>query len=249
MNIAIYGASNPIANNLRNFLSCQGHKVVTFSRSDRSMLFDLKHFESNSFSGFDLVLHLAHDYKAKTKDFELILEQHINFLGKNETPFIYFSSMSSHPGNPSKYSRQKRQMEEAFSSFGHTVFRLGLVFSGQDAPETNRPFKQIGSVLRYVRLHTPNDVNAPKFFLTSFQDIQSSILSQLYRNEPPAIQDVYSMGPLIGSELSMTIYKKTTYRKMTNIPIGFLLKCTFHTSFYDKLLNLSKGMNTIASTD
>jgi hypothetical protein len=213
------------------------------------MAFDLKHFASNNFSEFDLVLHLAHDYKAKTQDFELILEQHVNLLEKNETPFLYFSSMSSHQGNTSKYSHQKRQMEEVFSSFGHSVMRLGLVFSGEAVPETNRPIKQIGTVLRYVRFPIPSDVNSPKFFLTSFQDIQSSVLGKLQRNDPPAIQDVYSIGPLNAPELSLSVNKNSKPRKELNFPIGFVLKCTSHTPFYDKFLNLSKGMSTTASND
>lgn len=244
MNIAIYGASNPIASDLLSFLSSQGHNVVAMSRSDKSMSFDLRHFASNRFSQFDLVLHLAHDYKAKSQDFDLILDQHTIFLEKNETPFLYFSSMSSHPDNESEYSYQKCQMEKVFSSFGHAVVRLGLVFSGRDSPETNRPIKQIRAVLRYVRFPMASAVNSPKFFLTSFQDIESTIASKLQRNDPASIQDVYSIGPLSGPELSLSLSKESGPRNVMTFPIDLVLKFMFLTPFYDKFLNLSKGMKT-----
>jgi len=100
-----------------------------------------------------------------------------------------------------------------------------------------------------VRFPNPSELNSPKYFLTSFQVIESAILTILNQDNPASIQDVYSIGPLSGSELSIRISKRSGRCKTMTFPMDLVLKFIFHTPFYDKLLNLSQGMKTTPVDD
>ena len=244
MNIAIYGGSGPLARNLSEFLNLHGHHVTTMSRRDNSMEFDLKAFASNDFSRYDFVLHLAHDYKANNRDFDVILTQHAALLKNNKTGFVYFSSMSSHGENTSRYSYQKQEMEKVFASFGQTVIRLGLVYSGENTPEKNRPIKQIAKVLHYLRFLSNDEKNSSMYYLTSFHDVEFKVLEILDKNIPISIQDVYSLGPLSASQLYSFIARNPSNLKISSFPIDLFLRLIFLSPVYDKFLNFVNGMKT-----
>lgn len=247
MKIAIYGQGGFIGSEIeKNFLR-RNQKVNILSRRPGTDVFGLQEFSKNSFNNYDSVIFLAHDYDLKAKTFkDVLIEIELN-LQRDETKFLYLSTLSAHDGNRSRYSRQKLILEDLFLKYGHVVLRSGIIIEAESSTKLRAKF-QLLVFFKYLPFRLTDKKARAEYFLTDLKYLSQIIIDVIIHRKHQN-GNIYTVGPIgIESLLALLGGKVYLWKMPLNLSafkkfLQSLAPLLGESRIFDKVLNLISGMS------